>query len=1173
MAGRIQFQKALQQAYDRNIFIKDVLSPVFGQHLRISNLPLWADDELNASDKRVIESVQKYGRIQLADFSSVTCYEIRLKPSVRIENSRVAIQQYVRRLLIAGQAALINFVSAEKSDTWRLTLVARDSDMIDGEIKDKLTHPKRYTYLLGTTESCRTAAERLEALSTETTFTLKVLINAFSVDKLGKAFFEEYNLHYKRLCNYLQDSAFRQSVFNIAYPADASAQEKEQANKPIRDFVKKTLGRIVFLYFVQKKGWLGATDTRYQDGSTDFMRRLFEQSGGDDTFYPNHLSRLFFETLNRQRPNDDFIMPDGTKLKVPFLNGGLFDRDAYDEATLIIPAHFFHHPHYMDSVPTAKTTDDELRGFLDFLNAYNFTVHEDSPDDHTVAVDPEMLGHIFENLLEDNKDKGAFYTPKHIVHYMCQESLIEYLTNHLSREYKVYRPIGSDQVELFGNEHRQGQLKLMQELGEEALNRDQLAQMVRHKQVSNLPHAQLQRIDALLDAVKICDPSIGSGAFPMGLLQEIYALKELIAFQLGKPWQPARAKQNIIQNSIYGVDIERGAVDIARLRFWLSLVVDEEKPQPLPNLDYKIMQGNSLVGQLGNDLLQINWQIEHGRSKSQGYKTEEVNTLKNLAATVAKLSQQYFNAPPPTKQSLNRQITNTKADILLLLLRIELRRLELLSPNQSMFQLSAKEKAAQTMRELQIAGIRNNIKALEKAKAEGATKLNYFDWQLDFPEVLSELITDAPGFDILIGNPPYIQLQKDGGKLAKMYEKQGFETFVKTGDIYSLFYEKGIQLLKEGGTLNYITSNKWMRADYGKATRAFFAKYNPLLLIDLGSGVFESATVDSNILLIQKAPNRNQLLALDISKEKKGTSNINAFADRFVRLKNLSADAWTIATDIEQSIKAKIEAKGTPLKEWDVQIYRGVLTGYNEAFIIDGATKDRLIAEDPKSAEIIKPILRGRDIKRYKAEFADLWLINAHNGVKGKLPRIDVPKDYPAVYKHLLQFEEQLQKRLDKGDHWTNLRNCAYIQEFEKEKIVYNDICQTLTFSKVEKGMFFNNTAYFINEYSGYLLSLLNSKIIDWYYRTLSVQLGEKAVRMFSIYVENIPIPKISESEQQPFVELVERILAGKERGADTTAWEQEIDLLVYRLYGLSYEEVLVIDPAFPLSREEYEGK
>ncbi|HRW20854.1 MAG TPA: hypothetical protein P5509_02675, partial [Bacteroidales bacterium] len=389
-ANRIQLQNALHKPYDRILFSREVLSPVFGSGFTLNSSLVPASVSPNKSESAAIANVWIYGKIQLDDSTEITCYEVLLQPKVRIEQSKVAIQQYVRKLLTAGQAALINFVAPANKNVWRLTLVAKDSVLTDKGVKEKTTNAKRYTFLLGPSETCKTAAERFEVLSTEKEITFQTLVNAFSVEKLSKAFFDEYTLHYQNFCDYLQESNYRKSVFNITFPAGATKQEKDKASKPIRDFVKKLLGRIVFLYFVQKKGWLGANDINYTDGLGDFIKLLFNKSGGNDTFYSTWLTVLFFDTLNKERANDDFKMPDGKTVKVPFLNGGLFDKEEFDEHLLTFKSTLFHHPDFEDTILTKKSKGN-ARGFLDFLNAFNFTVYEDSPDDHTVAVDPEML--------------------------------------------------------------------------------------------------------------------------------------------------------------------------------------------------------------------------------------------------------------------------------------------------------------------------------------------------------------------------------------------------------------------------------------------------------------------------------------------------------------------------------------------------------------------------------------------------------------------------------------------------------------------------------------------------------------------------------------------------------------------------------------------------------------
>lgn len=628
MANQEQLLSTLQKPYDRVLFATDVLNPIFVAGLDLYEQAVTSAEPPNQTESKVIKSVQQYASVALEDGKNVTCYEVELQPTVRIDQSRVAIQHYVRKLVPVGEAALVNFVAPHQPHLWRLTLVARDSELTEEGVQDKVTNPKRYTYLVETDRLNRTLAERLETLANETTVDLDALVRAFSVERMSKEFFDEYKHHYQNFVCYLtgkrmvrqrgkwvetvehEPSVYLKTVFN--------GQEKDA-----RDFCKKLLGRIVFLYFVQKKRWLGASTTGYADGREDFVFHIFENTGGDENFFPVGLTELFFDVLNKPRPDDHYAMPvSGESVKMPYFNGGLFTRDRVDEL-LHRKGNLMTFPPELFAQPDQRDTPRE-RGFLDFLNAYNFTVYEDSPDDHTVAVDPEMLGHIFENLLEDNKDKGAFYTPQEIVSYMCRESLIEYLTTHLSQEYTVYQELGDEQVQLFGNESRVGQLALVQQQGDQALKRSNVERIVADKDVADLTEAQLRRIDELLDRVKICDPAIGSGAFPMGLLQEIFATKEMIAAALDKKWQPARVKENIIQHSIYGVDIEQGAVDIARLRFWLSLIMDIEQPQVLPNLDYKIVVGDSLLSKFKHgeedQVIEVDWKISQRQSSNEHVK-------------------------------------------------------------------------------------------------------------------------------------------------------------------------------------------------------------------------------------------------------------------------------------------------------------------------------------------------------------------------------------------------------------------------------------------------------------------------------------------------------------------------------------------------------------------------
>ncbi|MDD4157279.1 MAG: Eco57I restriction-modification methylase domain-containing protein, partial [Candidatus Cloacimonetes bacterium] len=414
------------------------------------------------------------------------------------------------------------------------------------------------------------------------------------------------------------------------------------------------------------------------------------------------------------------------------------------------------------------------------------------------------------------------------------------------------------------------------------------------------------------------------------------------------------------------------------------------------------------------------------------------------------------------------------------------------------------------------------------------------------------------GFDIVIGNPPYVQLQKfKGHSIQKLLKDQNYKIYDSMGDIYCLFYEKGLVLLKEAGFLCYITSNKWMRAGYGEKLREYFTKHNPNVLIDLGPGVFDSATVDTNILLIQKAINKKNLIALTYYSQL--ISLEQAVQTDFTILKNLSKDAWFIGSNAEISLKEKIEKIGKPLKDWDVNIYRGVLTGLNDAFIIDTRTKERICNEDPKSAEIIKPILRGRDIKRYGYKWAGLWIIATGYD-------LNIPKLYPAVYNHLLQYEEKAKKRDDQGKNWWNLRACKYYKEFEKEKIVWAGVGnEKFEMALSPKDMFIIGPANFMtSSFIQFFLGLIQSNTVHFFYNKIKTEIG-KGTRFYVRDFEKIPIPPITPSNQHIVTQiesLVDEILSIKKDNldVDTTSQEREIDLLVYKLYDLTDDEIGLIE-------------
>lgn len=1058
---------------------------------------------------------------------------------MRIEQSKVAIQQYVRKLLTAGQIALVNFISPQNKKVWRLTLVAKDSELTEDGIKEKVTHSKRYTYLLGPSETCKTAAERFEILSTENQITFQALVNAFSVEKLSKAFFDEYTLHYQNFCNYLQDSNFRKSVFKITIPTNATKEERDKACKPIRDFVKKLLGRIVFLYFVQKKGWLGASDISYQDGLPDFIKQLFKQSGGNDAFYDGWLTKLFFETLNKERTNDDFKMPNGKRVKVPFLNGGLFDKEEHDEHILTFKSKLFHNSDFEETILTEKNRDN-TRGFLDFLNSFNFTIHEDSPDDQTIAVDPEMLGHIFENLLEDNKDKGAYYTPKEIVHYMCQESLIEYLTTHLSKEYTVYREIGNAQVEMFGNETRHGQLKMMQELGDKALNRNDVAFIVKHKDVKNLTKQQLKRISQLLDSVKICDPAIGSGAFPMGLLQEIHGVKEVLAFELGLKWNPAETKENIIQQSIYGVDLEKGAVDIARLRFWLSLVVDEEKPRALPNLDYKIMQGNSLLESYGDiDLcVKIDEEKELFRSKNK-FSIEDIKELRDLVG-------QYFNVGHIIKKKkLQSEIESIVNKFIAERINEKLKRvldsidetkaqLNLVTrkkpntPSENRKKEEATRKLTTTLEKLlkeetRLNQVESELKLIQKSKI-----YPYFLWHLWFNDIF-----DLNGFDIVIANPPYVKARDNKDKELRKQIEEKYKTTYKMWDLYVPFLERALRMLNPHGNATMIIPDTIGRADYTTKIVELIENEFQLYRIDFfpDSKIFENAAVKNKIVFISKSRLDREPLRLIRGKsfdDIEVLPNVTGL-DKYHFDKNL------IDIDISNSLE---------LGDICFVSY-GLRLNSDKADKKFKFKKDDLLS-DSRTKINTRKFTEGKYLEKYKIT-KSLFVEWGTERCPAKLVRPTFPELY-IPNKLLLSRQKRIAAYSSEGHICDNTIIVAILANDLKDVDNTNIKKYYTNLSTGRKQIEKNSLEYDLK----YILGVINSKLIQYFIHGES----KGGIDFYPDDWKKIPIKKATLLEQSYFNRIVNYILYLKQKDFTSPIeqlipiyFEQIIDGMIYEIY------------------------
>jgi len=1111
MAGKLQIQESFQKVYDLEVFKREILNSVFtSEKAKLFREENYIDEsnQLTASEKKAIGKVVHYGNLELDDYNTLKLYEITLQPKVRIEQSKVGIQQYVRKMLIAGEGVLVNFINPDNLKTWRLTLVASDTVLTDKGISVKKLNPKRYTFIVGQSEKCKTISDRFADLEKASRIVLYPseneksaisLVNIFSVETLSKAFFDEYTLHYKLFTEYLQNSNFRKSIFNISIPQDAKKEELDIAYKPIRDFVKKMLGRIVFLYFVQKKGWLGASNTDYSDGSDNFIFLLFQKSGGNENFYYEWLSKLFFETLNKQRIDDVFIMPDTTSVKIPYLNGGLFDPEEYDNKLLTFTPTLFHSDDFEDTPLTEKLykKNEPHRGFLDFLNAFNFTVHEDSPEDQTVAVDPEMLGHIFENLLEDNKDKGAFYTPKEIVHYMCQESLIEYLNTHLNPSSNSKDENG---VSVYEKQNTNLVIHSNQYYEEDYSD---IVDFVKNKTINDYILKRATEVNKYLDAVKICDPAIGSGAFPMGLLQEIFAIKELIAFATNSEWEPAKAKENIIQNSIYGVDIEKGAVDIARLRFWLSLIVNEEKPKALPNLDYKIVVGDSLLSKFGEQVIDIDWDIK-GNSDFQ-------KKIKKSIEELVKAKKDFFELKKE-KLSAKKDIRTKTIDLLINILTFDKEKyFKEHSKTKSLFEQTAKEKQQQLEFDNHIYGFDKAITDLKVLKGNNE-KFEFFDWKIDFADLINENISDDIGFDIVIGNPPYVTYKgKEKVNISEVQLKKLIENYPNSAEYkvnsYALFIESGLKLLKNNGNINYIIPGSILQNEYLKNIRKHLIIDNNLSkIVAFGNKVFNAVT-DSIILIATKNTNQNKFCSylrktsLDFTVNDEKNYEIKNWDNGIDYVINLKTN------DLEDIILKDIENDCQFIDDF-LEVYVGIVAKGIKQFLFE-----------EKVNKNFKKYLQGKHMGKYLINPESLYI----NFIKDKL--------HSNTDENVYNQDEKILVRK------TGNKLMAVIddEQFYTDQSLYN--------LYPKKGKKIN--LFFIT-------ALLNSKILDFYFNKKMITNADVFPYIKGIHLKKLPIkfPK----DISKFVSLVRYINFTKKEEFElskliSTYFEQIIDGMVYELY------------------------
>ena len=1120
----MNYKEIIESKYNRESW-QQLLHDIFLNKVTFHNSP----GKVHVSSHLAKEALN-LGYIKLSDGLTIAIYEVELADNVDIERNRRGIRDMLTTDWRTNHAGAFMFCYRKNESILRFSYVSETWGFNkQGEYEKISTDTKRYTYLLGEGRGCHTAIKQFGKLK-ESKQALTDITEAFSVETLTKQFYKDLFEWYQWA---IDDST------QVTFPNNITTEDDDRDD--VEKKVIRMITRIMFVWFIKQKELVPNRIFDIEYLST-ILKEFDPYSTTVGNYYNAILQNLFFATLNCAIEDENgntrkFATSTKRDVKtlyryaemfsiseqeivnlfseVPFLNGGLFE--CLDKTRYIDGVEQYYNfdgfsrndARFADGrykhravVPNILFFEPE-KGLISILSRYNFTIEENSPEEQQVALDPELLGKVFENLLgaynPETKEtarnqSGSFYTPREIVNYMVDESLIAYLGN-------------NDFVRsLFSYDFTFDKAKSNEYL----------------------------KIADKLKAVKILDPACGSGAFPMGLLNRMIDILERIS-----PNEDIyELKLSVIENCLYGSDIQSIAAQITKLRFFISLICncekDASKPNfgipTLPNLETKFVSANSLIAKKKED------------RQLKLFKSEEIESIKKELHQIRHL---HFSA----------KSTSTKHRLREKDLALRKKLIELLSDENNFASDDAKQLA-------------------EWNPYDQNDTSSFFD-----PEWMFGV---ADGFDIVIGNPPYIQLQNNGGELAKLYEGCGYSTFARTGDIYCLFYERGWQLLKKDGHLCYITSNKWMRAGYGEKTRDFFAnKTNPLLLIDFaGVKIFESATVDTNILLFSRSNNQHKTTCAITNKQNKDSvKNLSDFIQQQHTVCDFStSDSWVILSPIEQSIKRKIEAVGTPLKDWDINIYRGVLTGCNEAFIIDTAKRDEIISncqtedERKRTAELIRPILRGRDIKRYGYEWAELWLIATF---PSRHYNID---EYPAIKQYLLSFGierleqtgkthivngEKVKARKRTSNKWFETQDSiSYWEDFSKPKVVYMEI-QT---DNPEEGYPFPcysyddnrcivlNTAYIMSSETTdprYVLGILNSRLGKFLVKLYVIQLQERQFRMLSQYVMNFPIAHPTKEQENEMIHLVQDVLVHQ-----SLASEKRIDNLAFQIYGLTEIEI-----------------
>lgn len=930
------------------------------------------------------------------------------------------------------------------------------------------------------------------------------------------------------------------------------------------------INRILFLKLLE--GQLAAYHR--EDGDYRFLSAEHIQDFDE-------LYKLFHQVLARPVEERSTLI-QAKNGHIPYLNSSLFEISELENATIKINS--------LDNSETMEVSESSvlkqvkkknrrlptLEYLFRFFDAFDFASEgkEDIAEDSKTLINASVLGKVFEKI-NSYKD-GSVFTPGFITMFMCRKSI-------RMAAVEKFKTVYGWSIDHF----------------------DDIKNYLTDRRSSK----DILEFNAVINSLRIADIAAGSGHFLVSALNELIAIKfdlgiladtsgtrirdyeialvndELIIthdsgdifeyrLQKGRPVNKEiqriqkllfHEKQTIIENCLFGVDINPNSVKICRLRLWIELLKNAYYKDPdfaeletLPNIDINIKCGNSLLSRfpLNADLSQAlrksKWNIQSYRLAVATYRNakskEEKREMENLILTIKQTFSAEIRLNDPIKK---------RRDKLLNELYHRFTGSFLFDPptpygNQTIEDLEKKANQEKDKLEKEIAELTQKLDELKN----NTILRQSFEWRFEFPEALDD-DGNFIGFDLIIGNPPYIQMQKDGGALAKALEKQNYQTFSRTGDIYMLFYEKGFQLLKDKGIEAFITSSQWLKAAYGAPLRKFLLNYNNLLLISLGPNVFENATVDTNILISEKASFKNQLIGAIAGSEKALVSE----KYEKVPMTYIDESAWIIMNPIKQNILRKLNEHGKKLAEWDVRINFGIKTGLNEAFVLDETKRNDLIQADPGSAEIIRPLVRGREVKKYITGWSGSFIIFTHNGLKHSgISRIEI-ENYPALKSYLDSFGHKLTKRYDQGDSPYNLRNCAYLDEFSKEKVIWKRIGSQLRFSYSDREIYcLDSTCILTGEKIKYLTALLNSKVCQYQMFEQAPRTGVGDLIISVQALEPILVHYPNQQTESEIAGLVDQIITLRQQGKDATEPENQVDKLVYALYDLNEAEISAIE-------------